>query len=183
MNEIAERYSRLSDAFADVVARVPGERWGSPSPCEGWTARDVVGHVVDTQGVFLGLVGRDMGDIPEVAEDPASAWDAARSTVLADLADAERAKAEFDGYFGRTTFAEAVDRFLCFDLVVHRWDLARTAGLDERIGLDDVRWAHRAAVRFGDSLRFDGVCGAELSPPDGADEQSRLLAFLGRRSW
>ncbi len=37
-------------------------RWDSPSPCEEWTARDVVGHVVETQGMFLGLVGRELAD-------------------------------------------------------------------------------------------------------------------------
>ncbi|CAL9473303.1 hypothetical protein SUDANB121_02897 [Nocardiopsis dassonvillei] len=183
MNEIAARYARLSDAFADVVAQVPEERWASPSPCEGWTARDVVGHVVDTQGMFLGLVGRELGDIPEAADAPAAAWDAARAVVLADLTDPERANTGFDGFFGRTTFAEAVDRFLNFDLIVHRWDLARAAGLDERIDPDDVRWARGATAAFGEGLRSEGVCGAELTPPEGADEQTRLLAFLGRRAW
>lgn len=183
MNETAARYARLSEAFADVVARVPEERWTAPSPCEGWSARDVVGHVVDTQGMFLGLVGRKLSDIPDAADDPAAAWDAARAVVLADLTDPERAEAGFDGHFGRTTFAQAVDRFVSFDLVVHRWDLARATGLDERIDPDDVRWARETTAFFGDSLRSEGICGAELTPPDGADEQTRLLAFLGRRSW
>lgn len=183
VNEIAARYSRLSDAFADLVAQVPEERWASPSPCEGWTARDVVGHVVDTQGMFLGLVGRELGDIPKAADDPAAAWDAARAVVLADLTDPERAGAEFDGFFGPTTFAQAVDRFIGFDLIVHRWDLARATGLDEAIDPDDVRWARRATEFFGDSLRSEGVCGTELTPPADADEQTRLLAHLGRRSW
>ncbi|MDT0326900.1 TIGR03086 family metal-binding protein [Nocardiopsis lambiniae] len=183
MNDIAARYSRLSDAFAAVVATVPEERWSSPSPCPDWTAREVVGHVVDTQGMFLGLVGRELGDVPKAADDPVASWDAARAVVLADLADPERAGTAFDGFFGRTTFAEAVDRFLNFDLIVHRWDLARATGGDERLDPDDVRWAREATAAFGDALRGDGVCGPELTPPGDADEQTRLLAFLGRRSW
>lgn len=183
MNETAARYAHLSEAFADLVKRVPQERWGAPSPCEGWTTLDLVGHVVDTQGMFLGLVGRELGDIPSAAADPAASWDAARAVVLADLTDPGRAETGFDGYFGRTTFAAAVDRFVNFDLVVHRWDLARAAGLDERIDPDDVRWARGAADSFGDSLRSSGVCGAEITPPADADEQTRLLAFLGRRAW
>ena len=42
-----------------------------------------------------------------------------------------RAGTEFDGFFGRSTFAQGVDRFLCSDLVLHGWDLARATGLDE----------------------------------------------------
>ncbi|MEV2278965.1 TIGR03086 family metal-binding protein [Nocardiopsis sp. NPDC049922] len=183
MSDIAKRYDRLSADFARAVAAVPEDGWSADTPCEGWTARDLVRHVVDTQGTFLGLVGRELGDIPSVDDDPAAAWDAARTVVLADLNDPERAGAEFDGFFGRTTFAQAVDRFLGFDLVIHRWDLCRATGQDERIDPDDVRWVREAADRFGSNLRREGVCRAELTPPEGADEQTRLLAHLGRRAW
>src|SRR5438045_3344152 len=117
MSEVSERYARLSGAFADKVAAVPDDKWNSPSPCEGWTARDVVNHVVSTQGMFLGFVGGGLGDIPSVDDQPAAAWDAARGAVQAWLEDPEKAKQEFDGFSGRSTFEAAVDRFLCMDLV------------------------------------------------------------------
>ncbi|RKS07089.1 uncharacterized protein (TIGR03086 family) [Nocardiopsis sp. Huas11] len=183
MSETATRYARLSDDFAATVAAVPEDRWTADSPCEGWTALDVVGHVVETQDMFLRLVGRELGDIPSPVDDPVAAWDAARGVVQADLDDPERAGTEFDGFFGRTTFAEAVDRFLNFDLVIHRWDLTRATGQDERIRPEDIAWALEATTVFGPHLRREGVCGPELTPPDGADEQTRFLAFLGRRSW
>ncbi|MFD3685308.1 TIGR03086 family metal-binding protein [Nocardiopsis sp. NPDC058631] len=183
MSDIRARYARLSDDFAATVAAVPDSRWSAPSPCEGWTALDVVRHVVDTQGMFLRLVGRDLGDIPSVDAAPAAAWDAARAVVQADLDTPELANAAYDGYFGRTTFALSVDRFLSFDLVVHRWDLSRAAGLDERLAPEDVRWAHGNTAVFGDGMRGAGVCGPELTPPEGADAQTRFLAFVGRRAW
>ena len=96
MSEIADRYRRLSGDFADRVAKVSPERWGASSPCEGWTARDVVAHMVEG----------------------------------------------------------AIDRFVCFDLAIHGWDLARATGLDETIALADVG-------------------------PD-ADDQTKLLALFGR---
>ncbi len=183
MSDISERYARLSEDFAGTVAAVPADRWSAASPCEGWDARDVVRHVVEVQGMFLGLVGRELGDIPSVDEDPLAAWDAARAVVQGDLDDPERANTGFDGFFGRSTFAEAADRFLSFDLVVHRWDLARATGQDERLDPDDVRWAHEATAPFGEHLRGNNVCGPELTPPEGADAQTRFLAFVGRRAW
>ncbi|WP_017600485.1 TIGR03086 family metal-binding protein [Nocardiopsis lucentensis] len=183
MSDIAKRYDRLSTAFAAAVAAVPEDGWAAPTPCPGWTARDLVRHVVDTQGMFLGLVGRELGDIPSVDDGPSAAWEAARTVVLRDLHDPERAAAEFDGLFGRSTFAEAVDRFLGFDLVVHRWDLCRATGQDERIAPEDASWARETAAAFGPNLRREGVCGPELTPPEDADEQTRLLAHLGRRAW
>ena len=61
------------------------------SPCEGWSARDVVAHVVDTQRAFLeqhGLHGQDLdaGPEPDLA-DPAAAWRTQRAHLTSVLAD------------------------------------------------------------------------------------------------
>lgn len=183
MTEISQRYARLADAFAAKIAAVPGDRWASPSPCEGWTARDVVRHVIDSQEMFLGMVGRTLGDIPSVEDDPLGAWTAARSVVLRDLENlenTERPSAQDVGFAGSTTLETAVEHFLCFDLVVHGWDLARATGLDDRIDPADVVRVWRQAETFGDALRGPQTFGPPVEPPSGTDEQGRLIAFLGR---
>ncbi len=180
MTEIADRYRRLSDAFAATVAGVPDDRWSSPSPCEDWDARQVVGHVVSTQGMFLGFIGEAMGDVPSVDDDPAAAWDAARARVQSALDDPARADTEFDGFFGRTSFAAAVDRFLTSDLVIHRWDLACATGQDETIDPADAERVLAGAAAFGDAFRSPGVCGPAVPVPDDADLQTRVLGFYGR---
>jgi uncharacterized protein (TIGR03086 family) len=182
MSEIAERYRRRSDRFAARIAAVPPDRWQNPSPCEGWTALDVVRHVVDSQARFLALVGRETGPVPEVADDPAGAWDAVRSVVQADLEDPDRATAEYEGRFGRGTFEQAVDRFGTTDLVVHAWDLARATGQDDRIDPEDVRHVMAATAALDDSMRGPKTFRPPVEVPDNADEQTRMLAFLGRRS-
>src|SRR5690349_15222427 len=115
MSEISDRYRRLAAGFTDRVAAVPPDRWSAPSPCEGWTGPDVVRHVIEAHGIFLGLVDRSLGQIPPVDEEPLAAWEAARDIVQADLDDPARAEEAFDGHFGRTTFEQAVDRFLSMD--------------------------------------------------------------------
>jgi len=182
MSEISDRYRRLSDAFAAKITAVPADKWSAPTPCPDWTARDVVQHVIDTQGMFLGFVGKELGPIPAVADDPRAAWDAARAKTQHELDDPDLAAAEFDGFFGRSRYDEAVNRFLCFDLVVHGWDLARAAGLDDRIDPEDITRVREQAEWFGDAMRGPRAFGPELEPPAGADEQTRLLAFLGRRA-
>jgi uncharacterized protein (TIGR03086 family) len=182
MSEVADRYRRLSTDFAAKVAAVPPGVWDNPTPCPDWTARQLVAHVVSSQGMFLGFVGREMPPIPSVDDDPLAAFNAARAVLQADLDDPERAMAEFDGFFGRTTFEESVGRFLCFDFVVHGWDLARATGQDERIDPGDVRAVFEAARQFGDAMRGPNAFGPEIEAPPDADEQVRLLAFLGRRA-
>jgi uncharacterized protein (TIGR03086 family) len=181
MTEISQRYARLADAFAAKVAAVPADRWSAPTPCENWTARELVGHVVSTQGMFLGFVGRSIGDVPSVDGDPLAAWNTVRSAVQRDLEDPEKAGAEFEGMMGKQTFEGAVDRFLSFDLIVHGWDLARATGLDERVAPEDVERAQAQAEGFGDAMRSPQAFGEVVEPPPGADAQARLLAFLGRR--
>jgi uncharacterized protein (TIGR03086 family) len=182
MTEISDRYRRLTDAFASTVAGIPDDAWANPSPCEDWTARDVLRHVVDTQGMFLGFIGDELGPIPSVNDNPSAAWDAARAKVQTALDDPRQAGAAFDGFFGRTTFAAAVDRFLNSDLVIHRWDLARATGQDDTIDPTDAERVLTGAREFGDAFRSPGVSGPEVPAPPDADIQTRVLAFYGRRA-
>ena len=182
VTEISERYARLADAFAAKIAMVPEARWSAPSPCAQWTALDVVKHVISTQGMFVGFVGREIGELPDPDDDPLAAWNVARSVVQHDLEDPTRANAEFEGFAGKSTFEAAVGRFLCMDLVVHGWDLARAAGLDEEMEPEDIARVSEQATAFGDMLRSPQAFGPEVVAPADADDQVRLLAFLGRHA-
>lgn len=180
MTDIADRYRRNAEDFTAKVAAVAPSDWANPTPCEGWDARQLVDHVVTTQGMFLGLVGREMGDIPLAADDPLAAWVAATGRIQKDLEDPELAGEEFDGFQGRTTWEAAVDRFLSADLPVHGWDLARATGLDETIDPAEVARLLAEYPAFGDALRGPGVCAAAIESGPGADDQTKLLNFLGR---
>ncbi len=46
MSEAIDRYELVAAGFDRRVRAVPTDRWGAPSPCEGWSTRDVVAHVV-----------------------------------------------------------------------------------------------------------------------------------------
>ena len=178
----ADRYARLSRHFADLLAAVPDDAWTAPTPCPDWTVRDLVRHVVDSPAMFEQLVGRTLRPHPPVEDDPVAALHAVRDQVLAELRDPAAAEAPFEGHFGPSTFGEAVDRFVCFDLVVHGWDLARATGQDAAIDPADLARLWQDADLFGPSLRSEGVCGPAVEAPADADEQTRLLAHLGRRA-
>ncbi len=179
-SEIAERYRRLATAFTARVEAVPDDRWSSPSPCEGWTAAELVAHVAEAAELFLDLVDRRPPPAPSATDDPVGAWAASRDAILAGLEDPDVADLEYEGELGRATFAMAIDRFASPDLVVHTWDLARAAGLDERLDPDEVHRVFEAMRPMDEMLRASGSFGPKVDPPAGADEQTRLLAFLGR---
>jgi uncharacterized protein (TIGR03086 family) len=178
--EIADRIRRLSDAFERKVASVPADRWASPSPCAGWDARDVVRHVVDVHAMMLKPTGRPPGPAPSVDDDPLEAFRRARADVAAVLADPVLAGTEYDGFFGRTRVERTIDDFLGFDLVVHGWDLARAAGLDDTIEPGEVARLAGMAEQLGDTMRTSGAFGPQVAAGEDESPQDRLLGLLGR---
>ena len=178
---VADRYRRLADAMTQRVAAVPADAWSRRTPCEDWTARELLAHLLGIHGRFESMAGRELVSHPSVDDDPLAAWTAVRDQVQGDLDDPQRASVEYDGRFGRSSFAAAVDGFVCFDLVVHGWDLARATGQDETIDPDEVQRMLRMVETMGSMMLANGVIQEPVEPPPGASDQVRMLCALGRR--
>jgi uncharacterized protein (TIGR03086 family) len=177
----ADRYRANAAAFTERVEAVPAHAWENQSPCEEWTGRDVVRHVVDTSAMFLGYIGQEVPPGPSVDDDPVAAWHIARDAVQRALDDPALATREYQGMFGTQTFEEGVARFIGPDLVVHSWDLARATGGDEHLDEDACRDVLAQWAPLAPHMRAPGGFGPEIEAPPGADAQTRLLAFAGRR--
>jgi len=182
MSATSDRYRRLAANVTDKISAVPADKWAAPSPCPDWTALDVVRHLTQTPAIFFGLAGEQPPDVPPVDDGPLAAWEAARDATQAALDDPAIAEKEFDGFTGRSTFEKGVDRFVCTDLIVHGWDLARAVGLDERIDPRDLADVRSAMEPMGEMLRSPQAFGPEIDVPAESDEQTKVLAFLGRRA-
>ncbi len=182
----ADRYRRIAARFTALVNAVPADSWSNSSPCEGWTALDVLHHVVTTEADFLGRMPFAPGALPDgnPLEAPSliGGWTTVRDHVQRSLDTPDEAEHEYSGYFGPTTFAATTDQFYAFDLVVHAWDIATAAGLAEYQAIDPTEIArhHVDFADLGATMRQPGLLGPELPPPDDADEQARFLAYLGR---
>ena len=55
-------------------------------------------------------------------------------------------------------------------------------GLDERLDPDDVHEILEAMGPMDEMMRGSGAFGPKVEPPPAADEQTRMLAFIGRAS-
>lgn len=182
MTEISERYRKLSQAMAERIVAVPEDRWSSQSPCADWTARDVVRHLVETPAIFFGMVDEPApAGGPSVDDDPAGAFAHVRGAVQAALDDPDLAQKPYDGVFGPSTFEQGIAQFLCADLVIHAWDLARATGQDERLDQDEVAALYDALLPMDEAIRAPGAFGPKIEPPPGADLQTQLLCFVGRQ--
>jgi uncharacterized protein (TIGR03086 family) len=180
MSEISERFQDLAAKFTKKVDAVPDDKWDSQSPCDDWTTRDVVGHMVGNCSLFLGFIDKKVPPGPTVEDDPRGAWANGRDAVQAVLDDPKAAATEYDGFGGTTTFEKSVSQFGFVDLVIHSWDVARGAGLDDQLDPADVHATFEIVKPIDQMLRSPGVAGPKVDVPAGADEQTQLLAFMGR---
>lgn len=139
----------------------------------------MLAHVIDTQREFFAGRGLDMGDRPAL-DRPAEAWSAHTTRVAGILADDALVSTSYDGYFGPTTVGTTFEQFYLWDMLVHRWDIARSAGIDADFSDAELDRMEAGADSFGDSLYMDGVCAPGVAVPEGADRSGRLLARLGR---
>jgi len=185
----ADTHRRLAADFtatveqADALDRAEGKVWDRPAPPEGWDARDVVRHLVEWLPSFLeGQTDIRFPAGPSVDEDPAGAWRHHCESVQKLLDDPLAADRVHNfGHLGSMTLAQAIDMIYTPDVFLHRWDLARATGQDET--LDPVRCAQmlEGMLPMDDSLRQSGHFGPKVDVPEGADAQTRLLAFIGRK--
>jgi uncharacterized protein (TIGR03086 family) len=181
MTEFSDRFATVAGGFSQRVNAVPGHAWNNPSPCEGWVARDVVRHLAEwVPGFFGGAAGLTLPTGPSVDDDPVAAWTTLHHAIHGVLVDPDVATREFDGPPGRMSIEQSIDMIVTGDILVHTWDLARATGLDERLDPVEVHRMFEGIEPYDEMLRSSGHYGPRIAVPDDADEQSKLIGFMGR---
>lgn len=182
---VPDGFVRALDGFEAVLTAVPSDRWEAPSPCEGWCAADVAGHVITgLLAIEAHAAGRPLPeaepDLRKVAgEDPVATWRAVRSAMTAALepdVPERRVRLALDV---ETSLREWLEQYP-LELLVHTWDLAQASGQVVVLDPELVRAALETAERFAPLGRAAGMLGPEQPVPDNADDQTRLLALFGR---
>lgn len=183
MNDSAEKYRRAVRGLSSVVEAVPADGWYTPSPCAGWTARQVVGHVI---GGLRAVAAVEDGPPPDPDDpgvlaggDPAAAFAAARDRALDVLTEDNLGRA-LAGPVGTIMLEQKVAMFSTPDVLIHTWDLARAAGIDVQLDPALVRETYAAHLPMDAMLRSQHVFGPRVECPEGADPQTALLCFTGR---
>lgn len=174
------------DAFGEKVTAIPSDAWDAPTPCTDWSVRDLVNHVTGEHlwaphlldGETIAQVGdRYDGDV--LGDSPLDGWgQAAKHSRAVWLTTSPDTVVHLS--FGDVPALEYGQQILS-DLVIHGWDLARGAGLNETL---------EAAAAVATSLAYlepnaklwqeAGIFAApvEIGSDDAA---SRLLALSGRK--
>ncbi len=177
-------YARTVEFWAERVNAVPPDRWGDPTPCRGWSVRDLVNHVCGEDLWTVPLVeGRTVAEVGDrfdgdlLGDDPIGTALAAASAATRAVAVALPAGGVVHLSYGDEPIEEYLHQ-LAADHLVHAWDLAVASGSDHRL---DPALVAGVAAWFADREEFYRSVGV-IGPRGAAhgDAQSELLASFGR---
>lgn len=184
-----EALDRARGEFDKRLRAVRDDQWDGATPCEGWTVRDLVQHVVGANRFAVRLLDGEpveralpelVGDV--LGDDPVAAF--------VESSDAQEAAFRRPGAFEAVCHhpvgdvpGEMLLGFRVTDLALHAWDLARAIGADETLDPDLVDLLWQRLEPLGPALAAMGLFGAGPSGEVGADApvQQRLLDVSGRR--
>jgi uncharacterized protein (TIGR03086 family) len=162
-----------------VIAGVRTDQYGDKTPCEEWTVRDLLEHMV---GVVAGLGATAAGRPPtpfELATDPAAQF---RDTATAALA-AWRAPGGLDRVIDSGA-GPMPGRVLAginlLDTATHTWDLATATSQPTELPEPISAAATEAARTIVSAELRPGRFAPELPAPEDGSPTQRLVAFLGR---
>jgi uncharacterized protein (TIGR03086 family) len=181
--------ARVVDETTAVVNDVTVDQLGNPSPCEGWTVRDVINHI--TGGATLFAISAEQGSVPDevlgrlmagdnLGDDYKGAWATAADTAMHAFGEPGVLEKIVKLPFGEMPAGVALN-IAIFDVLTHATDIARATGQT----VDDTELIE-TALEVGHQmitpeLRMPGVFDAEQPVAADAPAQDRLLAFAGRR--
>jgi uncharacterized protein (TIGR03086 family) len=180
-------FDRGLDFFGAVVAQLRPDDWDRPSPCEGWTALDVLGHLGSSIRMGVSLLQGEQPTRPEVERpadlvegDPVSYWQAT-ATRAREALDGADLDLEMDTPMGKRTVADRL-AFPAIDLYVHGWDLARAAGLTVEIPAEAIEFAHGYIDPIPEELVRGptGAFGPAAETPADPTPTEAFIAWTGR---
>lgn len=179
----------LREAFewaSGIVHNVKDDQLDDPTPCEGWTVRMLMTHMIGAVQAFA--AGVPVGDVsPQVdvnidrcGGDWGAIYDAAWPGVVQAWANADPdASTEFP--WGPTPNAIA-RQLLLMESAIHGSDLAKATGQDSKIP-DDLALATSSltAILYSDPANRAGEFAPAIAVPDDASPSDKAVAFLGRQ--
>jgi uncharacterized protein (TIGR03086 family) len=188
MDEVATM-SKVIAETKRVVEGIQPSQLDNPTPCDAWTVRDVLNHVVGGAQMFAISVRE--GSVPDEKLGQLLAGDNLGTDYKAafkQAADDAEAAFEIPGAmerivklpFGEMPASMAVN-IAIFDVTTHAWDLAKATGQSTELDPEVSAIAFQVAQgMLSDDMRATGLFGPSVPVADDAPMADRLAGLAGR---
>jgi uncharacterized protein (TIGR03086 family) len=171
--------SEVGPLLADVVGGIRPDQLDQPTPCDGFTVRGVLEHMIGGATAFAEAYRGEALEQPDMS-DPLAAFGPALGGLVEAVTEPGAMDKTIAAPFGEVdgaTFA----RFIALDGLVHGWDLAIATGQRYEPPTELVAaveaFAHNAIDPLRDGETFKSAVDAA---PDAAPIV-KLAAYTGRR--
>lgn len=166
-----------------VAAHLADDDLDRPTPCEDWSVRVLIGHLLGLSAHFAGVARHEAASRGGPPVDLPDDWRALLDARLADLAAAWREPGawEGDGEAGGVAMPNADLGVVALEeLVLHGWDLATAVGTDFTVAEDDIVPVAGFVAGFEHASveQRTGLYGPVV--PAAAGGFDRVLALAGR---
>ncbi|WP_328546501.1 TIGR03086 family metal-binding protein [Streptomyces platensis] len=181
-DRVLRAYEEVTRDVAALVAAVRPEDLALPTPCAGWTVRQLLDHMV-----WENLMATSIAEDAPRADHTADHLGDDHRAAFADSVRAARTAFIGSGMLHRTygpyeAPGAMIVQQVVVELLAHGWDLARATGAPTGLAPEAAEETLAAAYRiYGAAPRTEGSSFAPERPaPPGASATDRLAAFLGR---
>ncbi|MEY2459953.1 MAG: hypothetical protein QOG30_1783 [Acidimicrobiaceae bacterium] len=171
-------------ATGRIVAGISSEQLDAPTPCDDYDVSGLLNHLISgnfwvaplVEGKTIAEVGDSLDRDFSLEEYDASAEQA--NAAFSSPGAMEKPVAVSYGPVPAEVYAG--HRFI--DVLIHGWDLAKATGGDTTLDPDLVNACFEVIKPQLDLLKASGMFGTEVKVADDADNQTKLLALLGRHA-
>ena len=190
MADLVQCHRRVLESSVAIVGHVSIRDLERPTPCIGWTLRQLLAHMVGQNYGFAAAADGKRHDRAVFADRPVGDQPAAEyATSALRVIEAFGVPALIEGSMylpevrtGVTVPAPIAIGFHLVDYVAHGWDVARTVGIAAEFGEDALQLALTAAQAVpAEAKTLDDQTPFRPSVPTiSTSLLDRILAALGR---
>ncbi|MFN2594489.1 MAG: TIGR03086 family metal-binding protein [Actinomycetota bacterium] len=179
-------YERALKTTGEIVAGTKPEQLDDPTPCNEWTVRELLNHMIGGCVTWAMGAAGEAGDISpsvdRIGDDHVKAYEEASRNVLDAFSSSGAMEKNFTMPWGESPGKANLDVAVS-DITVHGCDLAEATG--QEISVDDdiaeacYQWTTGMMEPKG-SMPRRGAFAEPVEVPDDAPPLDRLLGYLGR---
>lgn len=178
-------------ATVEIVGKISSEALERPTPCSGWTVRDLLEHQVAQNHGFAFAASGERSELDRwaprpIGDDHVAVYTESAAAVLDAFDEPDVLERDFwlpEIREGAPIPAKLAVGFLFVDCVVHGWDLAKAIGVPPNVDSDLAEAALPIAEAVPDTADsrgpgkafYSGVAVALHARP-----LDRVVAVLGR---
>jgi uncharacterized protein (TIGR03086 family) len=184
--DLPQIHERALSATATLVDGVAARQMDLPTPCDGWSVRELLNHIVGgnfwaaelAAGKTIDEVG-DRLDGDMLGDNPSAAYRASAEVAAAAFNAPGAMDAPCAVSYGPVPGSVSSGHRIV-DVAIHGWDLAKATGQDTTLDPELVDAVAAIVAPQVDLLSGSGMFGTTVVVAADADAQTRLLSQLGR---